>query len=100
MKLTTTNMQVQQESNLGVYLWKLPNGNLLADTDGNMLSIDAIQGDISAMAKMQRAAKAVGYPEGRPVWEAAHKCSSEEYEEQLEELKNGKNPNVRLARRY
>ena len=100
MKLTTKNMQVEQESNLGVYLWMRPSGNYLADEDGNMLSISAIQGDISAMAKITAFAKSVGYPDGRPVWQQAHKCSEEEYAEQLEELKNGKNPNVRLARRY
>lgn len=100
MKLTTTNVKALPESNLGVYLWQLPNGKWLADENNNLLSCNAVQGDIHVMSEMCSAAKAVGFPDGKPVWQPAHKCTDEEYEEQVEELKNGRNPDFRLTRRY
>ena len=100
MNITRKNMRIIPESNLGVYLWMLPNGKWLADEDNNLLSCDSVEGDIRVMAEMAAAARAVGFPDGKAVWQPAHKCTNEEYEEQLEELRNGKNPNVRIARRY
>lgn len=98
MKIKRTGMKVAQETNLGVYLWMLPNGNYLADTNHNMLSMDAMQGDIRAMALMAAAAKSYGYPDGQAVWQQAHKCSEEEYQEQVEELLGGKTPDVRIGK--
>lgn len=100
MKLTRKNMRIIPESNLGVYLWMLPNGKWLADEDNNLLSCDAVEGDIRVMAAMSAAARSVGYPDGKPVWQPAHKCSDEEYQEQVDDLKSGKNPNVRIRRRF
>lgn len=98
MKLTRKNMQIIPESDYGCYVWQLPNGNFLADTEGRLLSMNARRGDISAMAKMNSAAKHYGYPDGEAVWVEAFQCSDEEYEEQVAELNNGKNPNVRIRR--
>jgi hypothetical protein len=101
MKIKRTGMKVASDGDqeLGVYLWKLPNGNWLADEDGNMLSCDSLRGDLRVMSEMAAAAREVGYPDGQAIWEAAHKVTNEQYEEQVAELLSGRNPTVRIGRR-
>lgn len=98
MKIKRTNMQEIQETNVGVYLWMLPNGNYLADTDGNMLNAPSVQGDIQQMAAMSAAARSYGYPDGKPVWVASNRCSAEEYEEQVNDLNEGRRPDAARIR--
>lgn len=75
---------IPNPSKRGVYLWELPDGTLLADGDGNYLSIDAIIGDIQAMSKMRSAAAYYGYPEGKPkFWPGRSKVTQSEYEDQM-----------------
>ncbi|QLF83300.1 hypothetical protein SEA_NICEHOUSE_56 [Rhodococcus phage NiceHouse] len=98
MKLTRTGMKVQEQDGLGVFLWMLPNGNYLADTNERMLSLNGFRGDITAMAKMAKAARECGYPDGQAVWQKALQCTDEEYEEQVAEMLEGRTPDARLRR--
>lgn len=98
MKLTRTGMKVQEQDGYGVFLWRLPNGNYLADTQRRMLSCNGFRGDITVMAAMARAAAEAGFPDGQAVWEKALKVSDEEYEEQEAELLAGRTPDAHLRR--
>lgn len=82
-----------RESDIGVYVWELPNGNILANTDGEILNVPAEYGDISKMVEIQKAAKHYGFPEGRAVFEEVHRCTEQEYQDQMQELiENGTTP--------
>lgn len=101
MEIKRTGMKTVPDGDgiLGVYLWMLPNGNYLADTEGRMLSCDSLRGDLQVMAAMAAEARNEGYPDGQCVWQPAHKITDEQYEEQVAELLSGKNPTVRVGRR-
>lgn len=78
-----------RETNLGVYVWQLPDGNFLADEDLNILSITAMRGDLRAMAEISKVAKYLGY-EGTPIFaEGRRKISDDEWEEQNWRIENG-----------
>jgi len=77
------------ETNVGVYVWKLPDGGYLMDGDLNVLSIGARRGDLRAMANISAAARSFGY-EGYPEFvEGARKIDDDEFEEQEYRLANG-----------
>lgn len=78
--------QKVRESDIGVYIWELPNGNILANTEGEILNVPAEFGDITKMAELQRAASHFGYPEGRAVFEEVHRCTEQEYQDQMQQL--------------
>lgn len=75
-----------RESDIGVYVWQLPNGNVLADTDGNILNVPSEFGNLSKMVELQVAAKHYGYPDGKAVFEEVHRCTEQEYQDQMQEL--------------
>ena len=82
-----------RESQVGVYVWELPNGNILANTDGEILNVPSEFGDLSKMAELQRAAKHYGYPDGKAVFEEVHRCTESEYQAQMEALiEQGQSP--------
>lgn len=74
----------------GVYIWQLPTGNYLGDTDGNYLSISSQKGDLVRLTKLRQTAAKLGFPEGAPVFMAgSRKISDTEYEIQMERMKDG-----------
>lgn len=81
-------MKIQRvrESQIGVYVWELPNGNYLANTDGEILNVPSEFGDLAKMAELQRAASHYGYPDGKAVFEEVHRCTEQEYQDQLQQL--------------
>lgn len=84
--------RIVSETNKGIYVWQLPNGDFLAE-GLNILSIEAVKGDIQAMAAITRAAKHYGYDEGRPVFQEGYrKVTDEEFEMQYERMMNGLTP--------
>jgi len=75
--------RVVSETNLGIYVWALPDGTYLADDDANVLSINAMRNDLLAMANISKVAKNLGF-EGRPVFlEGRRKITDEELQEQI-----------------
>jgi hypothetical protein len=79
----------------GVYFWRLPDGHLLKDEEGRMLSINSVKGDVSNIIEIQRAAAYYGFPEGEPWFYAGiSKVTDEEYAEQMDRLKNGLIPSM------
>lgn len=81
---------VQKQREDGIYVWRLPNGSVVGDENGNVMNIPAKAGDIEAMAKITKAAAHYGYPDGRPEFQAGvRRITEEEYSEQLDRMKQG-----------
>lgn len=95
-----------RETDLGVYVWeRAETGKILADTQGNPLNIPSEFGDISKMMELQAAAKAVCKAndltwEGKAVFWDRHRCTDEEYAEQVYDMDNGilSDTNIRRKR--
>ena len=68
------------QGNVGMYIWRMPNGSIVGDSDGNILNIPSIYGDLSRISKITHVAKTLGLSEGSPVWTPQHRISDEEYE--------------------
>lgn len=84
---------VVTETHLGLYLWQLPDGGLLADDEGNFLNIPAYKGDIKRMMTITNAAKSMGY-DGNPIWyEGSMRISDEEFYRQIDRMVQGLVPN-------
>lgn len=81
--------RIVSETNQGIYVWRLPNGDFLAD-GLDILSIRAQRGDIKAMSEISKAARGYGYPDGTPVFQEGYrKITDAEFEMQYERLMNG-----------
>jgi|32_taG_2_1085360.scaffolds.fasta_scaffold00965_11 hypothetical protein len=79
----------------GLYFWRLPDGHLFHDGEGNLLNIPSVEGDIGQMAKIREAAAAHGQPEGEAWFYAGvNRVSDEEYSEQIDRLNQGLIPSL------
>ena len=79
----------------GLYFWRLPDGHLFKDQDGNLLNIPSMRGDLSKIAELRKAAAYYGQPEGEAWFYAGIKrATDEQYEEQKQRLKEGLIPNL------
>lgn len=83
------------ETNLGLYVWMMPNGQILGDGDGNYLNIPAVKGDRSKISNITDVAHSIlrdnGVPPaGTPVFQPGRRrVTDEEYESQMARLKSG-----------
>ena len=81
---------VQSKADYGLYAWRLPNGKLFKDEDGNILNIPSTRYDFSKMATITKAAEYFGQPEGEPVFLAGvGRVTEEEYQEDLARIQQG-----------
>lgn len=77
----------------GVCVWKMSNGDILGDSDGNFLSLEGPLYNKFIESKLYDAVK--GYigeevEDGSPFWFAgARKISDDEYEDQVDRFNNG-----------
>jgi hypothetical protein len=79
----------------GLYFWRLPDGHLFKDDDGNMLNIPSVKGDLSKMSELRHAAEYYGQPYGEPWFYAgANRATDEEYAEQKDRLVAGLLPTM------
>lgn len=95
------NMRVkkQKQSDVGSYVWKLPNGNILANEDGEILNCPSVRGDLGQQIAIAKAARSLGFPEGVAVFEEVHRCTESEYWEQMDQLVNqGISPQLNIRR--
>jgi hypothetical protein len=87
-----SKISVVSETNNGIYVWQLPNGDFLAD-GLDVLSIQAQRGDLQAMAAISREARNLGYGDGRPVFQEGYrKITDEEFEIQYLRMIHGMTP--------
>ena len=81
---------VQKRGTHGIYVWRLPSGEVVSDGNGNIMNIPARAGDIEAMAKITKAAAYYGYSDGRPEFQAGvRRITDEEYSVQKDRMKQG-----------
>lgn len=83
-------LRAVEETNIGVYVWELPDGRWVGDEDGNWMLIQAKKGDLKRIAQLQDAARSYGVEEGRPVFLSGHRpVDDETYEEQRQRMMLG-----------
>lgn len=88
-KIGKSKISVVNETRLGVYVWELPNGKILGNDEGDILSIDSYYGDLTRVSILCREAKALGFEDGKPIfWAGQHKCSDDDWYEHMRELYN------------
>lgn len=88
------------ETNVGIYVWRLPDGSYLADGI-DILSIESVRGDIQKMAAISKAASYYGYPDGSPEFQEGYrKISDEEFLIQLDRAKKGLVPDKQDVGNY
>jgi hypothetical protein len=79
----------------GLYFWRLPDGHLFHDGQGNLLNIPSMKNDLSKISELRRAAAHHGQPDGEPWFYAGIKrATDEEYSEQVDRMKSGLIPNL------
>lgn len=84
---------VKSSAKYGLYVWKLPNGELFQDENGNTLNVPSYEHDIEKMSKLSQAAAYWGKPEGQPVFMAGvGRATESEYEEDMERMISGLTP--------
>lgn len=90
-KLPKTKIsEVKPDVNWGLYMWKLPNGRLFQDGQGNYLNIPSRKYDVEKIAEIRKAAAYYGKPEGEPHFEpGVNRATDEERAEQEDMLKAG-----------
>lgn len=94
-KMKNFRMRKVDESSFGVYVWKLPTGEVLGNEDGDILNIPSQQYDLSKIKKLRDAATSYGYPDGEAVFMSGRRrVTDEEEQEQIERMKEGKTPDV------
>lgn len=98
-KVTVENVGDAQKKHFGyawgLYFWRLPSGHLFKDEENRLLNIPSVEGDLSNMAKLMKAAAHYGQPEGTPWFYAgANRATDDEYQEQLDRLDQGLIPSL------
>lgn len=90
MKNRKMKVSVVEESLRGVYLWQTEDGALVADEDGNYLSIQSFKGDEQRIMLLKLAAIEHGVHGGKPLWMSGYRqVTDEEYEYQRQRLEWG-----------
>lgn len=90
MENNKSRISAVSETNLGVYVWQLPDETFVADEFANVMSISAMRGDLSAIVKISNAARYYGFPEGEAVFlEGVRKINDEELQEQIQRMNDG-----------
>ena len=84
---------VQDESDYGIYVWKLPNGQLFMDDDGNTLNIPSMRYDIECIKIITEAARYWGEPEGEAVFMAGvGRATDSQAREDIDRMAEGLTP--------
>lgn len=81
---------VVEETDLGLYLWEMPDGSIVCDEEKNYLNIPSRRGDKAKMKILRDTVRSFGIEEGKPVFLSGHRrVTDEEYEYQKQRLKWG-----------
>jgi hypothetical protein len=81
---------LQEESNLGIYVWEMPDGRWIGDDDGNFLSVTSKKGNRSLIDALAREVRSYGIYEGGPKFlSARRKISDEDFAHQKQRLEWG-----------
>lgn len=92
-KKPKSKLSLVQESEFGLYVYELPNGQYLGDEDGNLLNIPAQRGDFAKMKRICEVAAAHGYPHGNPIFlSGSRRVTQDEYDDQKARMIDGLTP--------
>jgi len=82
---------VKDPSPFGMYVWRMSNGKIFGDPDGNVMNIPATEHDITALNKIRKAARNYGVESGGfPVYiSGGRRVSEMEHSEELGRMKEG-----------
>lgn len=91
MDIKRINSKIQEEeTTLGIYVWRMPDGRWIGDDEGNYLSITSIKGNKARIDLLAGAVKGFGIDVGEPLFLAGRrKIDDEEFEYQNQRLKWG-----------
>jgi hypothetical protein len=92
---TKSSFKPVQETTFGMYVWELPNGEILGNTDGDILNVMSEQYDLGKMKILRDAATHYGYPEGKCKFlPGRRRVTEDELAEQVQRLAEGKTPDI------
>ena len=74
-----------EESNIGIYVWQMPDESVVMDEDNNYLCVPSARGDIVQIKKLKELAKHYGLDDGKPLFFSGHRTVTED---ELEEQKS------------
>jgi hypothetical protein len=91
--------RVSDGIDIGVYTWKMPDGKILGNAEGDVLSVQARRGDLVAMTRISMfVKKELGILSGEPYFlEGAVKLTEYEHAGQMEQMINGQMPDYDLG---
>ena len=91
MNASNPKLSVIQKNRIdGLYVWRLPDGQLVQDSMGNIMNIPAKKYDIEAINHITKAANHYGFPEGKAEFmPGVRRVSDEEHSEQIDRMKEG-----------
>lgn len=91
--------RVSDNIGVGVYTWKMPDGNIIGDSVGNVLSVASRVGDIKNMARIKEYVNnELGITEGAPYFlDGASQLSDIENDVQMEQMLSGQVPDWDLG---
>jgi hypothetical protein len=97
--VTHRRRKVSDNIGVGVYAWKMPDGNILGDADGNVLSVSSRIGDLRNMARIKEYVnKELGIFDGQPYFlDGAMKLTETENDVQIEQMLDGYIPDWDLG---
>lgn len=74
----------------GLYVWRLPSGEIVKDSMGNIMNIPAKKYDLNAINEITKAANYYGFPEGKAEFmPGIRRVTDEEHSEQIDRMKQG-----------
>jgi len=81
---------IEKKRNDGIYVWRLPNGSIVKDSNGNVMNIPAKKYDLDAINKITKAANYFGFPEGKAEFmPGVRRVTDEEHSEQVDRMRQG-----------
>ena len=87
--------EVKPNVDWGLYMWRLPDGKLFKNENGEYLNIPSMYGDLEKISIIKQAAAYYGQPDGTPHFEpGVQRATEEEYQEQVERLAAGEIPSL------
>lgn len=85
-----SNVSVVEESDEGVYVWRMPDGRWAGDDKGRFMNIYARKGDLAKLKSFHEVARSFGITDGGPVFLSGKRpISDDEYQEQIRRMKFG-----------
>lgn len=76
-----------EEVDYGIYVWRMPNGQLLANENHDFMMIRSNKGDLSKVKALTEVARSYGIEEGVAEFMSGHRpVTTEEFEEQKQRM--------------